>query len=189
MTTTHTPDAPVHGLPCPGCGTTVTVTTIQRDVLHELAWGASTHQITEYLDARGIHSALPPTIKSRGAAEVDAIQRTLNASGCNDAVDIACRLRILVPPKGLRLPPKGIPEGLLRTAALIARGMDHAAVAHQLGLKEKSVSGHMARLRALLGAANTPHAIYSLHALDQLPAHHPCPCRYPFSAHRSQDKR
>ncbi|MFH8387183.1 LuxR C-terminal-related transcriptional regulator [Kitasatospora sp. NPDC018058] len=176
MTLTDPGPAVLAGLPCPDCGTTLTLTGSQHRVLAEVARGTSTERISQLLRA-GRNTV--STSKDRDRAGAEAIRdvvHALQATGRPHAVAIACRTELLTPPR-LRPPEDGIPDSLRRTAELLAEGLTVREIARTLAIAADTVTARLGRLRKTLGAESGAHVIFGLYAISELPAHHPCPCR------------
>ncbi|MFJ1936545.1 LuxR C-terminal-related transcriptional regulator [Kitasatospora sp. NPDC088160] len=58
----------------------------------------------------------------------------------------------------------------------VASGLSYKAIARKLFLSDMTVKSHLHRLYARIGAQNGAHAVYLMHALNELPTRHPCPC-------------
>ncbi|MER8103242.1 LuxR C-terminal-related transcriptional regulator [Kitasatospora sp. NPDC094016] len=176
MTLTQPGQAMLKGLPCPDCAITLTLTHGQHLVLTEVAHGTPTERITQRLRA-GQNAVRTSTDRDRaGADAIRDVVQALGATGRPHAVDVACRTKLLVPPR-LRPPEDGIPEPLRRTAELLADGLEVRPIARKLGLAVETVNARLKRLRKALGVENSPNLIFCLHAIGELPVHHPCPCR------------
>ncbi|MGA5822172.1 LuxR C-terminal-related transcriptional regulator [Kitasatospora sp. NPDC094028] len=178
MTLTQPGQALLTGLPCPDCASTLTLTHGQHLVLTEVAQGIPTERITQRLRAgqKTVRTSKEPD--RAGADAIRDVVQALGATGRPHAVDVACRTQLLVPPR-LRPPEDGIPEPLRRTAELLAEGLEVRPIARKLNLAEDTVKARLRRLRKALGAENSPNLIFGLHAIGELPGHHPCPCRPP----------
>ncbi|MFD7828460.1 LuxR C-terminal-related transcriptional regulator [Streptomyces sp. MJM8645] len=151
----------------------MSVTLFQQQVLYQLAWGVPTAQIGRLVSDGSVPR---PEDQERGAAAIRTVLRLLKAKGRVQAVDTACRSALIVPPTGLRPPSDGIPEDLLRVAELLAIGMTRKEIAAHLDISIGAVKTRFDRLYDMLGVTTGDHAVFSLHAIGILPAHHPCLC-------------
>ncbi|MFE3505323.1 sigma factor-like helix-turn-helix DNA-binding protein [Kitasatospora sp. NPDC059146] len=161
----------VRGLPCPGCRTALALTRGEHTVLDAVARGATTDDIGHLL-----RPGQDTGSQGLGSRAIHDVLRVLGATSRTQAVDIACRAKLLTPPY-LRPPAGGIAAPQRSTAELLAAGLTYQEIAEQLGLPERTIRSRLRRLFADLGATGGPNAIWSLHAIGELPAHHPCRCR------------
>ncbi|MER7671337.1 helix-turn-helix transcriptional regulator [Kitasatospora sp. NPDC096128] len=175
MTTAYPGQIAVRGLPCPDCHTTHALTRGELAILDNLARGATTDDIGRLLNPG--HDPDSLTSSNRIYRAINDVLHVLGAKTRVHAVDIGCRTQLLTMPSGVRPPVDGVTAQQVRTAALLASGLTYQEIAEQLGVPDRTVRSRLNRLYADLGAAGGPHAVWSLHAIGALPAHHPCSCR------------
>ncbi|WP_316521165.1 helix-turn-helix transcriptional regulator [Kitasatospora brasiliensis] len=154
----------VHGRACPLCGARVSVSAVLHEVLCLMASGASNAQIG---GGRG---------EARGGYLVRRVLACLGASRRAHAVDLACRLGLVDMPAEVRPPYQGIPPHLRASAVLLASGLSYREAAERQGRSPSAVRADRHLLYGRLGASGGAHAVYLLHALQKLPAGHPCVC-------------
>ncbi|MEU3566848.1 helix-turn-helix transcriptional regulator [Kitasatospora sp. NPDC036755] len=149
---------------------------MQHEALRLMALGASNPQIGRHLRDTGLDKALGDD-KERGAYIVRCLLTRLGASGRAHAVDTACRLALVDVLGKARPPEQEILPRHKKCAVLLASGLSYKQAARRLGLSPLTVKSHLHGLYKRLGASGGAHAVHLLHALKELPADHPCPCR------------
>ncbi|MGW7579757.1 hypothetical protein ACWGKU_04815 [Kitasatospora sp. NPDC054768] len=150
---------------------------MQHEVLRLMASGASNAQIGQHL--RKGRDTTAGKDKERGAYLVRGVFACLGASRRAHAVDIACRLGLVDMPQEVRPPEQGIPPYLRTSAVLLASGLSCRQAAQQQGRSPFTVRSDRHLLYDRVGASGGAHAVHLLHALQELPASHPCACLKP----------
>lgn len=144
-----------------------------------MALGKSDPQIGRHLRGGRAEKVPGNGDKDRGANVVRTILDRLDASGRVHAVDIGCRLGLVDLPEGICPPEQGIPPHQLQPAVLLASGLPYKEIARRLDRSPLTVKSNLHRLYGRLGAESGAHAVYTLHALKELPTDHPCECSKP----------
>ncbi|MGW2539919.1 LuxR C-terminal-related transcriptional regulator [Kitasatospora sp. NPDC001574] len=162
-----------HGRPCPRCHRPFTLSTQSHHVLSLMADGLTNDQIGFRLGIRE-HVA---------AQWVRAVRQALNAVSRTQAVDHACRLGLLLPPLRPALPSRLINPDHLQAMTYTVQGHTQESAAAQLGIGAHLLAYLHAQLYERLGighavkaAGKGARAVFLLHGMGLLAAHHPCRC-------------
>ncbi|MFI8085911.1 hypothetical protein ACIF6L_34615 [Kitasatospora sp. NPDC086009] len=157
---------PKAGRRCPRCGAAPVLEAPGHRVLGLQAYG---------LTHRAIAGRLGWSSDTVGALAGQARQQ-LGAATAVQAVDIACRTGLLVPPPGDPLVAARVTGGQLTAFEPITRGLSHQECAKVLRVGTATVGSHLRLLYHRIGARTAAHAAYLLHGLRRLPSGHPCRC-------------
>ncbi|MER7673113.1 hypothetical protein ABTY61_32290 [Kitasatospora sp. NPDC096128] len=109
-------------------------------------------------------------------ARLRELLRSLGAASWPQAVDVACRTGVLVPPPGRLTAP--LPPSPLASFQAIAEGEPFQQVAVRRGITKATLGAHLSAIRYRARSEGNPAAVFRLHGVPGLLNASVPPCRF-----------